>query len=408
MIDVAGRQVLADIAEKLDPAHAAVVMVDMQKDFTARGFWWDGLGQLDDDPIEDLPGRMAGFLEVARASGVKVVHLNACYDPEYLNDAMLERMHRLGIAFEACQSGSEGIEPHPGLEPREDETVVIKHRYDGFFGTDLHLRLQAAGIRTLVVTGVAVHGCVDSTIRHAYFHGYYVVLVEDLTGGGSAEAHRVTLDSVNLMFGVTATSDEVTAVWTGQPRQDTAPARDGGAVASRARVARRRTEADVPALIEALTDDDRYTRLSASRGLEEIGDAAVEPLIATLSDLGAALALIRIGEPAVEPLIEALGDHDWLVRSHAALALGELAGPPAFAFTDPHPWDPVAPLVTALGDEHETVRIRAAWALGRIGDPRAVEPLTALAADPDGGGQESPDATAAVLALEHIGPVTAT
>lgn len=127
--------------------------------------------------------------------------------------AMLERMHRLGIELEACQSGSEGIEPHPGLEPLPGEPVVYKHRYDGFFDTDLHMRLQAAGIRTLVVTGVAVHGCVDSTIRHAYFHGYYVVLVPDLTGGASPLAHQVTLDSVDLMFGVTAASTDVLAAW---------------------------------------------------------------------------------------------------------------------------------------------------------------------------------------------------
>ena len=342
MIEIAGRQVLTGLAEKLDPAHAAVVMVDMQKDFTSRGFWWDELDQLDADPVHDLPERIAGFLELARASGIRVVHLNACYDPEYLNDAMLERMHRLGIPFEACQSGSEGIEPHPGLEPREGETVVIKHRYDGFFDTDLHMRLQAAGIKTLVVTGVAVHGCVDSTIRHAYFHGYYVVLVEDLTGGASLEAHHVTLDSVNLMFGVTATSDDVRAVWAGLEDLEGTDGRAPSAEASLARTARHRTESDVPALTEALGHVDRYTRASASRGLEEIGEAAVEPLVEMLSDLGAALALVRIGEPAVESLIDALSDTNWLVRSHAALVLGELAGPPAFVFTDPRRWDAVA------------------------------------------------------------------
>lgn len=88
---------------------------------------------------------------------------------------------------------------------------MIKPRYDGFFDADLHMRLQAAGIKTLVVTGVAVHGCVDSTIRHAYFHGYYVVLVDDLTGGASPETHKVTMDSVNLMFGIRASSGEAEA-----------------------------------------------------------------------------------------------------------------------------------------------------------------------------------------------------
>jgi nicotinamidase-related amidase len=213
MIEVDGKTILTTLEEKIDPAHTAIVMVDMQKDFTAPGFWWDNLGQLEGDPVENLPERMGPFLDEARRRGVRIVHLNACYDPEYLNDAMLERMHRLGISLEACQTGSEGSEPHPGLEPLPGERVVIKHRYDGFFDTDLHMQLQAAGVKTLIVTGVAVHGCVDSTIRHAYFHGYYVVLVEDLTGGAGEDAYRVTLDSVNLMFGVTARSDEILGAW---------------------------------------------------------------------------------------------------------------------------------------------------------------------------------------------------
>ena len=65
------------------------------------------------------------------------------------------------------------------------------------------------------MTGVAVHGCVDSTSRHAYFKGYYVVFGADLTGGASLEVHQMTLDSMNLMFGVTATADEIVAAWAG-------------------------------------------------------------------------------------------------------------------------------------------------------------------------------------------------
>ena len=63
------------------------------------------------------------------------------------------------------------------------------------------------------MTGVATHGCVDSTSRHAYFKGYYVVFGADLTGGASPEVQQVTLDSINLLFGVTATADEIVSAW---------------------------------------------------------------------------------------------------------------------------------------------------------------------------------------------------
>jgi hypothetical protein len=51
MIVVDGREILTTLEEKVDPRHCAVIMIDMQKDFTAEGFWWDQLGQLEDDPI---------------------------------------------------------------------------------------------------------------------------------------------------------------------------------------------------------------------------------------------------------------------------------------------------------------------------------------------------------------------
>ena len=72
----------------------------------------------------------------------------------------------------------------------------------------------ASGIRTLILAGVAVQGCVDSTARHAYFNGYYVVLGADLTGGASPTVHDVTLDSMQLMFGVTAPGPEIVEAWT--------------------------------------------------------------------------------------------------------------------------------------------------------------------------------------------------
>src|SRR5207245_2022135 len=80
------------------------------------------------------------------------------------------------------------------------EPVVVKHRFDAFYDTELDVLLRGRGIRTTIMTGVAVHGCVDSTSRHAYFKGYYVVFGADLTGGASPEVQRMTLDSMNLMF----------------------------------------------------------------------------------------------------------------------------------------------------------------------------------------------------------------
>lgn len=211
MLETHGRRILTELHEKVDPRHTAVVVIDMQKDFTTPGCFWASLGQ-DVTGAQALAGRVIRFLDEARRHGVRIVHVMANYDPEYMNDPMHERLHRHGQQ-PYCQSGTLGIEFHDGLEPRPGETVVVKHRFDAFFDTDLHVTLQATGIRTVILAGIAVQGCVDSTTRHAYFLGYYTVFGADLTGGATPEVHAMTLDSMRLMFGVTATADEIVAAW---------------------------------------------------------------------------------------------------------------------------------------------------------------------------------------------------
>jgi ureidoacrylate peracid hydrolase len=214
MIEIDGREILTTLEEKVDRRHAAVVVVDMQKDFTTPGCFWDKLGQLDAGAMESMATRLQHFLDTARERGVPIVHVTANYDPKYMNGPMHERLYRHGIG-RYCQSGTVGIEFHEGLEPLPGEPHVVKHRFDAFYDTELDVLLQSRGIRSLIMTGVATHGCVDSTSRHAYFKGYYVVFGADLTGGASPDVQQMTLDSMNLMFGISATADEIVGAWAG-------------------------------------------------------------------------------------------------------------------------------------------------------------------------------------------------
>jgi cyclophilin family peptidyl-prolyl cis-trans isomerase len=80
-----------------------------------------------------------------------------------------------------------------------------------------------------------------------------------------------------------------------------------------------------------------------------------------------ALARIQAGISAsVPPLLGLLSDQSWLVRAHAARALGVAKDKRA-----------VDQLVKLLGDSEERVVANAVNALGSIADPRAVDPLMA-------------------------------
>jgi HEAT repeat protein len=124
--------------------------------------------------------------------------------------------------------------------------------------------------------------------------------------------------------------------------------------------------------------------------LATIGQPAVEPLLAALSDekeqvrRSAVSALMKIGSTrAVGPLIGALRDADAGVRRMAAEAVAEI-GDPSVGLVSPETCgDPSAieTLIGALDDDQVEVRRIAADALSSIGGERAVDPLIAALGD---------------------------
>jgi HEAT repeat protein len=81
-------------------------------------------------------------------------------------------------------------------------------------------------------------------------------------------------------------------------------------------------------------------------------------------------ALRHIGEAAVLPLIAVLSDPDMQIRRWAAFGLGRLADQRAFT-----------PLITAIHDSEWQVRMHVASALGWFGDPNAIIHLSTLLHD---------------------------
>ena len=90
----------------------------------------------------------------------------------------------------------------------------------------------------------------------------------------------------------------------------------------------------VAPLVSVLRDGDRAVRDAATSALLAIGEPAVMTLGACLSDSVltvqelASSVLATIADARVlEPLVKALASPDWIVRMHAAKALGRIQDP---------------------------------------------------------------------------------
>jgi HEAT repeat protein len=138
----------------------------------------------------------------------------------------------------------------------------------------------------------------------------------------------------------------------------------------------------VDALMVACRDRDGAVKSAAAEALGKIADPkAVPALVKLFKDSSkivretAGTALVYIGQPAVDTLIATLKDPDFVVRCHAARALGGMTSDYQYG----RAWvkDPkvVDALIDALKDPDRAVREDATIALGMIGDSHAIDAL---------------------------------
>lgn len=213
---------LVTLAEKVRPAHTAVVVIDVQNDFCAEGGMMDQEGR-DLSAPQEMAARMPGFVEAARSAGVLPVFVRNVYSSEanlYLSDSWLEQAtRRRGDSYTKrpiCEEGSWGGRYYGRLSPAPGDVVVTKHRFSAFHNTDLETILRAHGVRTVVLCGVTSNVCVETTAREAFMRDFYVVFTSDGSAAYSEAEHRATLEVIDRFFGQVASLDEVEAAWAGQ------------------------------------------------------------------------------------------------------------------------------------------------------------------------------------------------
>lgn len=183
-------------------------------------------------------------------------------------------------------------------------------------------------------------------------------------------------------------------------------------------------------LIDALRDEDHAVRTAATAALKLIGEPAVVDLGSCLRDpelsvqeAAASILSLIADDRVVEPLMSALLSEDWVVRMHAAQALGRLAYSPAvdtlvLLLQDKVPAvrdeataalkaigeQAMAPLLEALKDKDWRVRLKTTETLGALGSKSAVQPLVEIVK----GDLDTAVRQDAIRALGNIGDSSAT
>jgi ureidoacrylate peracid hydrolase len=199
---------------------SAVVVIDMQNDFGAKGGLFDRAG-LDISMIQEAVAPTAKVLAAARNAGVKIIYLNMGFRPDLSDLGASDSPNRLRhIRFGVGESiqAPDGTESRilirdtwntaviSELRPRDGDVAIYKHRFSGFYETELDAVLKKLGIKCLIVTGCTTSVCVESTVRDAMFRDYQCVLLADCMGepiGNDLPRsnHEASLLVVQTLFG---------------------------------------------------------------------------------------------------------------------------------------------------------------------------------------------------------------
>ena len=208
---------------EIDREQTAVLLVDMQNAFASAGGMLD-LAGIDVKPAAAAVANARRVVDAARDASVPVIYLVMGYPPDQSTAggedspnprkeiALCLMRERPELRGKLLTVGSWDFQIVDALKPAFADPVITKSRYSGFAGTPLDALLRSRGIRTLLMAGIASNVCVESTLRDAYFHEYWPVMIEDATmPAGSPEIQRATVYNVSTFFGWVSTAAEVVA-----------------------------------------------------------------------------------------------------------------------------------------------------------------------------------------------------
>jgi nicotinamidase-related amidase len=189
--------------------HAALIIIDMQRDFLEPGGFGETLG----NKVSLLQAAVAPLrkvLDAARAAEMLIIHTREGHRPD-LSDAPRHKVERgepslrigaPGPMGRILVRGEPGHDIIPELYPAPGEPVIDKPGKGAFYQTDLELMLKNREIDTLFVCGVTTEVCVNTTVREANDRGFRCIVLSDCCASYFPEFHAAGLAMIKAQGGI--------------------------------------------------------------------------------------------------------------------------------------------------------------------------------------------------------------
>lgn len=212
----------------IDASSTAVIVVDMENDFGAKGGMFDRAG-INISMIQKAIDPTAKVLAAARQAGIKIIYLKMAYQDDLSDlgeEVSVNRVRHLKVmhvgdtinAPDRSKSrilirGTWGTDIVPKLKPHDGDIVIYKTRFIGFYQTNLDSTLKQLHKKNLIITGSTTSISVESTVRDAMFRDYLPVVLEDCTAEPIGynflrSNHEASLLTIQTLLGWVSSSKE--------------------------------------------------------------------------------------------------------------------------------------------------------------------------------------------------------
>jgi len=137
------------------------------------------------------------LLDAARAKGIPVVFTTIGYDTSLKDGGLwLQKVPALGD----LQVGGRWVEIDPRLEPRPDETIVLKKGASAFFGTNLASILVSQQIDSVILCGATTSGCIRASAIDLLQYGFPTLVPRECVADRAQAPHEANLFDIQAKY----------------------------------------------------------------------------------------------------------------------------------------------------------------------------------------------------------------
>jgi biuret amidohydrolase len=205
-----------ELAEMIDPARSALVVIDVQADFASPGGAMARMGA-DLGGVEQVVDNIEFLIAAARQAGVCVAFARVVTSPHTDSAAQKNLNARKGLApsaLDICREGDPGADYYR-VAPLPGEIEVSKRLFSAFHDTDLDLRLREREVDTLILVGLTTNCCVDATARDGFHRNFNVFVVANATAAYGEAAQHQALAALAQTCGLIVETSVVRSAWSG-------------------------------------------------------------------------------------------------------------------------------------------------------------------------------------------------